>query len=148
MPRRNTRLSTLSIGQGEEREEEEEEDDEEGAIGGGVDGDDGDDDEGGVGASRRGEGMNRRRGVGVSVGGIREDGRGRRTAAPGMNGANGADGDGDGNVDDDGGDDDEYGHADRAFLQAFLARSVMTGDEARKVLGRIWRVRRGGGGEC
>ena len=47
---------------------------------------------------------------------------------------------------DDGGDvDDDYGHAERAFLQAFLARSVMSGDEVRGVLGRIWGVKGRGG---
>ena len=51
---------------------------------------------------------------------------------------NGADRDED--EDDDGGD---YGHAERAFLQAFLARSVMTREEVGSVLRRIWRVKAG-----
>ena len=42
--------------------------------------------------------------------------------------------------DDDGGD---YGHAERAFLQAFLARSVMTGKEVGALLRRIWTVKAG-----
>ena len=70
--------------------------------------------------------------------GRRGGGRGGEVgnAAPGMNGAADTE-DADEAEGDAEGDAYDYGHADRAFLQAFLARSVMTGDEVRKLLSEI-----------
>lgn len=63
-----------------------------------------------------------------------EEGEGEELDEQGGNTGNVVDRD----IDDDGGD---YGHAERAFLQAFLARSVMTGKEVGSLLRRIWRVK-------